>query len=329
MKQKERRIDLHLPRHWNSLTTQELETVAGCVMNGVKADGGYSAQKVKVEIFLRLTGLEIVEPCPFGLEPEEQYFIARRRKPGRLPVRIWKSVFSRSDYEPFKLYLWQVHEWMKEGMQWIENPSNRTIFPYTEHRYRGKVFRGPSMLMQNFCWQQYRIVNDYMDYYVEVSNSYVNYARTKNPDRRKLQQLQRDTFEARNLLLASLFNEEVWVVNPVTGRKEKDSPYSAGQEAKNSRCFRRFTDTQMQVVFFWWTGMMDYLGRQYPKVFRKGSTKKQHRVNPFEVYTRIMGNMEKYLTGMNERTINRETYTNVLTHLNDMMAEQERMEKQK
>ena len=113
------------------------------------------------------------------------------------------------------------------------------------------------------------------------------------------------------------------------GLPEKDSPYIPGQEVKNSKFFNRFSDIQMQVVLFWLVGMLTYLQRNFPKVFKKGNPKKQQQVNPFEVYTRITANLEKYLNGVNEEQINNETYTAVLTHLNDMMEEHERMERRK
>lgn len=326
------RINLHLPRHWNALTAEQMETVADCITRAVAESGtagGYNPQKVKTDIFLRLTGLEITDAGRGESEPDRKYFMAvKRYECGGFWKRLYMKAGGRHKSPPFKVYMWQLGQWIDEGLKWIDNPSNRTIFPYPVYKSKGRVFRGPSTLMQNFNWRQYRIVVDYMDYYVQESNSMVKYASRKDCDLEKLAEMQKTVRNARNLLLASLFCEEI-KLQSITGRMEKDSPYVPGQEARNKDYFDRFTDIQMQVVLFWWNGIMGYLQKKYPKVFKKGSTRKQQQVNPFEVYIRIMANLEKYLNGVNEEQINNETYTAVLTHLNDMMTEQERLERKK
>ena len=326
------KIDLHLPRHWDALTTSQMEVVADCIMREVAGGGKrgtYNPRKVKMDIFLRLTGLDIIGTVTDNLPPEERYFIAVKKKEAENKIkRFCMKLTGRSHTAPFKIYIWQINQWIDEGLKWLDNTSNRTIFPYPIFKNKGKTFRGPSVLMQNFNWRQYRISSDYMDYYVSVSNSMVKYAARANHDPRELVKMQKTVRNARNLLLASLFCEEVEISNAV-GLQEKDNPYIPGQEAKNKDYFDRFTDTQMQVVLFWWAGMMVYLQRKFPKVFKKGNPRKQQQVNPFEVYTRIMANLEKYLNGVNEEQINKETYTVMLEHLNQMMEEHERMERRK
>ena len=92
----------------------------------------------------------------------------------------------------------------------------------------------------------------------------------------------------------------------------------------NWRDFAGFSDVKFQCVLFWWTGTMNWLQKKYPKVFRSGSPKKNAVSNPLELYTRQTATMEKYL-GINEEEMNRELYTNVLQHLQDIMDESDRM----
>lgn len=326
------KIDLHLPRHWDELNARQMEIVAECIMREVSAggvNGAYNPQKVKMDIFLRLTGLEIKETVVDSLPPEEKYFVAVKKNETQSRLkRICMNLSGKNHTRPFKIYLWQVNQWIEEGLKWLDNTSNRTVFPYPVFKSKGKVFRGPSVLMQNFNWRQYRISSDFYDYYLDVSNSLVRYASRKDIDPKRLSNIQNTVRNARNLLLASLFCEEVEVKN-AAGLPEKDHPYIPGQEEKNKGYFDKFTDIQMQVILFWWSGIMAYLQRKFPKVFKKGNPKKQQKVNPFEVYTRITANLEKYLNGVNEEQLNNETYTAVLTHLNDMMEEYERMERRK
>ena len=93
---------------------------------------------------------------------------------------------------------------------------------------------------------------------------------------------------------------------------------------KNLHDFTNYPDYKFQCILFWWVGTMNWLQKKYPKVFKKSPTKGQAQSNPLEVYTRTTATMEKYL-GINEEEMNRELYTNVLQHLQDMMDESDRM----
>ena len=102
-----------------------------------------------------------------------------------------------------------------------------------------------------------------------------------------------------------------------------------GMEEKN-HLFRNFDKVKWQVILFWWAEQMHYLHRTYPRCFKKqgfgAKGKKPH--NPFELYTRTIATMEKYL-GLDEDKVNGQTYTLVLQHLEDMAKESEEIEKMK
>ena len=59
-----KKIDLHLPRHWNLCTTEQLELIADVIREQVERQDRYhpfDMRNVKVAIFFALSGLEIVE----------------------------------------------------------------------------------------------------------------------------------------------------------------------------------------------------------------------------------------------------------------------------
>jgi hypothetical protein len=56
--------------------------------------------------------------------------------------------------------------------------------------------------------------------------------------------------------------------------------------------------------------------------------KGKNPTNPFQLYTRTIATMEKYL-GLDEDKVNSQTYTLVLQHLEDMAKESEEIEKMK
>jgi hypothetical protein len=59
-------------------------------------------------------------------------------------------------------------------------------------------------------------------------------------------------------------------------------------------------------------------------VFKEEDTKKRKFVDPLTLYTRQTSIMEKYLR-FSEEKLNRETYSNVLQHFQNMIDESDRM----
>ena len=87
-----------MPRDWNAMTVSELETVARVLINATAS--GRDAQAVKVELFLALTGLIVIEGVNPAKPVEEQYIVVART----------------GHAERLNLYLWQIVYWMREQM---------------------------------------------------------------------------------------------------------------------------------------------------------------------------------------------------------------------
>lgn len=309
------RIDLHLPKGWNSLTVDELEEVARILMECAKNPGSDYMQQVKVKLFIELAGLEIIESERPDKPVEEQYIVVKmKERPGT-----------------FILYLWQMHYWIKELMEWVEGRPKVLRFPYPVHwawRY-GVIpmrYEGPGALMQNFSWTQYRIAGEYLNYYVTESNRLNELLKSGKASDLDMRKQTRAVSRAKAFFLATIYCRKVKVVDEETRLVERKYTYVSWQSVRNLRDFMAFPDVKFQVILFWWTGMMGYLQKKYPKVFKEESPKRNAAVNPLEVYTRTTATMEKYL-GIHEKELGRETYTNVLQHINDMMEQNEKLEK--
>ena len=305
------RIDLRMPKGWSDMGVDELETVASVLVEAAAKKPALTMNEVKVRLFLALTKLEVLETANPAKPVEEQYLVVCRQ--GHL--------------ERLVLYLWQMHYWMQEQMSWLDKPSNLLMFPYKEHTkwtWKGRhKYEGPSALMQNFQWRQYRIAGEYMGYFINESNRLVK-MRESNVSASEMKKQLHAVARAKGLFLATLFNRKVKFVDAETKLIRKEFVYVSSQSIRNWRDFEHFSDVKFQVVLFWWTGTMNWLQKKYPKVFKSTNPKKNTVANPLALYTRQTATMEKYL-GINEEELNRELYTNVLQHLQDMMDESDRM----
>ncbi|MDD3037892.1 hypothetical protein [Bacteroides sp.] len=311
--QTKERIDLHMPISWNAMTTRELETIAGILLkSSASADERHplNFNAAKIEMFLALTELKVVSSANPVKPIEEQYIVVRRRK----------------ETDTFNLYLWQIHYWIQESMKWMDKKSTLTRFPYPEYRHWFRRFIGPGALMQNFKWRQYRIACDYMSYYLIEQDQLVGMKFRKNQSASELKKQTEVVRTAKAMFLATIFNGRVKFVDAETKRMVCDYAYVSNQSTDHLKSFKVFPDAKFQCILFWWAGMMNYLQGKYPKAFKEENPKRQAMVNPLDLYTRTTAVMEKYL-GINEEKLNRETYTVVLQHINDMAREQAEMDK--
>lgn len=305
------RIDLHLPTSWNAMTIKELETIASVLIKEATRTTDtrpFNTLSTKVEMFFALAELELIEGLNPEVSVEEQYYVVRRGKS-----------------ETFHLYLWQIHYWIQENMKWIDKPSSLTRFPYPMLRRRFRMFKGPSALMQNFNWRQYRIAGDCMTNYINQENQLVLMQKSDKFNAKDIKKQRKHVDLAKAMFLATIFCRSVKHINEETKRKEKDFTYVSNQSSDNAKYFRNFPDEKFQVILFWWTGMMNYLKSKYPKCFKSESPKKQVQTNPLELYTRTTATLEKYLN-QNEDEQNRKLYTIVLQHLNDMVVQSDQIE---
>lgn len=304
------RIDLHMPRDWNAMTVSELETVARILIDA--AAEGKGQDVIKVELFLALAGLEVIETANPAKPVEEQYIVVCRS----------------GKQERLNLHLWQIDYWMKEQMKWFESPSTLLTCPYREYvkwSWRGRhKYEGPATLMQNFQWRQYRLAGEYFSYYIMESNRLVEMQQRKDVGPKELKKQMHAVARAKGFFLATLFNRRVKYIDTETKLIKRDYVYVSWQSMKNWRDFADFSDIKFQVILFWWSGTMKWLEKKYPKCFRSGDPKKHAKTDPLTLYTRQTATMEKYL-GINEEELGHELYTNVLQHLQDMMDESDRI----
>lgn len=356
MFEEKRHIDLRLPRSWNDCSTEELRTVARVLMSCASKATRYkpfSLKEVKIALFFAFTGLEIVEPINPRVDVERQYYVVRfRDKSFSWLHRAWRWCRKRltgEDPSVFNLYLWQISSWIEPEkdlnsgrvlraglLDWLDCEGNNHlfVFPFQEIKRsrswwrRKRVFRGPETLMQDFTWQRYRFVQDYMEHYVTQQNLLLQMQeRGDQVSDRDLMKQEKATDLARACFLAVLYKAKIRVVEDKTQRIRVDFEYQSNQVSDYAPYFRNFPEEDWQVIRFWWEGMMFYLQTEYPRCFKRQAVKGQPKQNnPLELYTRITATMQKYL-GLDETEVNSQFFQLVLQHMDNMAKENDELER--
>lgn len=371
------RVDLNVPKGWNFCSLAQLRAISAIIVACEQESDGwrqYGNEDVKVAVFFRLTGLEIVSDVDPSLPVDEQYYVCRMRPYSLEDEGRWHGLYpwwkrltarlSRHGSDTFPLYVWQLQYWLtkrRRGKQeipgvldWLDTKKggHLLLFPFSEvNRRKGRVgesvvFHGPAPFMDGFTWQRYRFCQDYMQAVqtqenallkmtTEASKMIPRRGRVSKQQRkrmrttvRQLLAMARQVDAARAQFLAVVFTRRITYIDRQTGKQQYDFHYKAGQEADNVDYFMDFPKADWQLVLLWWSGIMHWLSKQYPKVFREQKVGGRGRrpVNPLEVYTRTTATLEKYLHATAEE-IDNEPYTTILQQLQDITVKNEEMEK--
>ena len=326
------RINLTLPRSWNQCTTEQLETIAACIIKCTALADRYHPfdwMDVKSELFFLLTETEIIREEPTD-DPDDTVYVcrlAKRRSRFRLPSRRSSRMslyHSDAANTEFRIHTWQVQYWIDSHLSWLDDEKQTLIsFPYKQlistRRWQWRwpfvktEYLSPSELLQDFTWERYRHLQDYMSMYVDQQNALVKTA-SRRHDKEQLMEQRTALADTRNEFLTVLFGGGSSV--PPDGM------------AIARRKVSQVGEVQWQVILLWWSGMMHYLMQHFPRCFTSTTTKKNPKrpPNPFSLYTSIVTTIQDK-AHIDEEKINAQTYTIVLEHLERIAKENEEIEK--
>ncbi len=332
------KFNITLPRRWNQCTREQLELIADVMQEQILRQDRYhpfNMRNVKIALFFALSGMKIKKGVDDSKPVDERFYLCEK------------------DGREFPLYLWQINYWLspkadtddktspeyiaqgKGMLDWIDRDSKDclTKFVYPELKrlrcdkwWLGKrTFRGPIRDLDGFSWAQYRMANDLMHAYTDLSNSLIKMQGMGKFSPEQFQQQEESIDKAKSMFLATIFNAKTKYVDANTGLTKRDYYYETDQHEKNMEYFRHFPNTQWQVILFWWTGMMYTLSKRYRHVFKEqkiNPKKKQNPDTPLEVYTATIATMQKY-AGLTEDQVNNQSYSIVLEHMERIITENE------
>ena len=320
------KLNLKFPTSWQNCSTAQLEQIASVLIDVAERTDRFhpfDMKEVKVALFFLMSGIKILEPLSVNEKGDEGYVVTHSDVKEPFFLELWK-IISFVNGVPDIETIGQAEPQMEQDgvFDWLDDESHSgpLLFPYEKLTVHGRfplnkrTYKGVAPLMQDFTWQRYRHCIDWMEEYIRRENVRIRAVAkahgcpAQSPLHADVRNAEREADDARASFLSEL----------ITGMEEKN------------HLFRNFDKVKWQVILFWWAEQMHYLHRTYPRCFKKqgfgAKGKKPH--NPFELYTRTIATMEKYL-GLDEEKVNSQTYTLVLQHLEDMAKESEEIEKMK
>lgn len=324
-------INLNLPRNWQQCSTRQLEIIAKAMIEeeqrALFSKSPNNNDNIKMSVLMRMGGLEVVSDDATPVVPvEDQYIVARHKEKER-------GLFHSARWtEPFVLYIWQIHHWMKNDLAWLDKSASVVNFPYPYIMRRVRKFAGPDALMQNFSWSQYRIAGEWLQFYFDTQKRYFDLSLKKDVSKEEIFKVIKQLDSAKAGFLATIYCKKVIYVDEESRRMKRNYKYLSNQSVDNAKFFRLFDDVKFRVILMWWSGMMQYYESLYPKCFGHKSKptdtnkKRKRNPNPLETYTRLMATMEKYCNDT-EDNLNRKKFTIILQHLDDMIRENEEFER--
>ena len=345
-----RKIDLKVPTGWNQCTKEQLEAVAGIILRRTAMQDRYHPYDpvhMKAEAFLALAGLEVVghtdstDGTDFNGHTEitestesssgEEGFMVRfvdKRSPWLRPLpRLAGTLKGRKKEPPFELKVWQVHSFVNQHLGWLDDFNGLLLFPFPTYGWPIITVKwlfdyfpmpwihrvaGPAELMQDFSWQEYRMVQLWLDLYVQT-NTYVASLNGRPADPETIALLKK----CRERFLTALFRSQSYL--SVLSESLFDKPWAL-------RRFRRMPDHRFQLCLIYWQSMMHYYAEKLPKCFRQGSGHRRRGETPLDIYRRSTTTLQKYLQ-KTEAEINAQPFYVILQHLDDMAREAEELEK--
>lgn len=320
----QKQINLKMPTGWAQCSVAQLETIAQTMARNEQlaalALAPADMTMLKTQLFFALAGLDVLVPSVDG--EKEPCCLCR--------------VHGSKGGTPFNVYAWQVQYWIEKQLAWLDQPcTGLVMFPYPTLKLqlgwlsRGKTFYGPSALMQDFSWQRYRLAQDYLQLYMQQMNALIILMR-KNPLREDniaaTLAMKQQVDDTKAAFLSMLFTCEHRAFDKDAGQKVKTTTFDLGLTQRNAEWLRHVSDTQLQVILFWWSGMMQYMQSKYPHVYKRSNIKTNEKTNPLELYARMVATMEKHV-GLNEREVNDENVHIVLQHMEDIGVTNEEMDK--
>lgn len=201
-----KRIDLDFPHSWDELTGKQMEEIhrlkeraRNLAQNGTDPDKAVSQYKLLV--FLYLAGLKVRKRA---IPKDDGTFIYILRRKG------WRHLF-----EEIPMENWQLAQWIKDLLEFIDEPGGRLEAPYNLLRVGTQWWKAPDSQLTSVTFEQYNHAQQYLVAYWDTRQA-ADEMKNQGGSRKSIKHLYQESEQYKAMFLATL------IVPPVVQTQHVD-----------------------------------------------------------------------------------------------------------
>lgn len=239
--EKKRRIDLSFPRSWDELSGKQMEYIHRLKhLASEKTKDSKDPEKVLHEyqllVFLYLAGLEVRKRA-YKKDDGTFLYIVRRKG--------WKHLL-----EEIPLENWQVAQWIKDLLGFLDEPNTRLEAPYSFFRIGWKNWKAPDTQLTSLTFEQYNHAQQYLMAYWDTLQA-AEEMKSDGATRKAVKHLYKEAEQYRAMFLATLIIPPVRQTQHVdeNGTYKVDRTAYVYHSSYGEKNWKRFTGKKWKYVF--------------------------------------------------------------------------------
>lgn len=193
-KQSIRQVNIDFPTSWDELTGRQMEEIhrlkdhaRRSAARGKSPEG--AVNEYKLMVFLYLAGLKVRRRA---VPKDDGTFIYIFRRNG------WKHLL-----EEIPMESWQIAQWIKELLGFLDNPDGRLEAPYEYFRIGGKRFKAPDSQLTSITFEQYNHAQQYLVAYWDTRQA-AEEMKNQGGSRKSVKYLYKESEKYKAMFLATL-----------------------------------------------------------------------------------------------------------------------------
>lgn len=192
--QKLKRIDLDFPHSWDELTGEQMEHIHKLKHQAIErasksTDPEKDVHHYQLLVFLYLAGLKIRKRA---YKKEDGTFIYIVRRKG------WRHLF-----EEIPMESWQVAQWIKDLLGFLDESNTRCKAPYDFIRVGFTKFKAPTDDLSSVTFEQYNHAQQYLVAYWDTIQA-TEEMKNQGGSRKGIKQLYKEAEQYKAMFLATL-----------------------------------------------------------------------------------------------------------------------------
>lgn len=299
------------PSSWDELDDEQLRFIFKLQQKQI------SMIEYKLQVFLHLMGLKVLNRAE---KKEDGSFTYHFRRKGLEP-------FLRR--ERLDMEAWEVDYWIKQYLEFLEEPTSLTCLPFEHWKRWRKKFKAPSTLMLDVTYEQYCNAQNYLTAYtqqMQLAESMLN----NGSHTKAVKRIQKQAIEARAGFLAHLFIAPQWQLTDRDTHStrlniHRTYKYSNHLAERHKRYFKTAPDYLFWIAVRFFQGCLEHFKEELPDLFKEGDKVDDRTVWMMEVDT--INAVQKYQGYSMQQEVYDSEAVFIFGILNNMIQEAKEIEK--